>query len=567
MPAPVPFKRKRIMPLDLSENKAPQKKFKAPPTARPSVTNLQPPKKPFKPPPENWKPPKRTSNQGRRKRPKKEEEAPVFQMTTMVEFEAETYDQPADFQKPQRPDPDLIIARQRPARLDELVGKHAVVEQIRAWLGKFEKHVSGTPRCLMLVGPSGIGKSTAARLMFQESDYIIHEYSPDDQVETTKKEQYAILSDRGIEEVLYTLLIRNQVFGKFGLLLDGVTPMRNETLKHLVEVLSGLKYAQHFDKKIDRVWLAPVVITCDHGDLANLSTLARICEVVEFEPAPRDELTSFFQGVCDRESLEVPTALQQKVVKGCGGDIRRLLNTLHFLALGNLDGDTVTETIDVDTIFSDQHSMFSLLETLLNDHQSQSLEQLTDLIELHPISLAMLLQENAIRAHDQQGCDVQSKMATLESLEKTSEYISSLDCLNHAVYQQHNWELQEMATALSTWGVAKHFPREPSEQAVGSFEKSAYFGWKKKEDYRRKLMASFPQIQQRGENFIDWAHLVSERVAQHVSTKTKDETLIDYCKARHLDYKDLQNVWKCAHQGDKKMPNVRGKLSLRKLLQ
>ena len=579
---PVPFKRKRVVTLNLEDDTC-QKKFKAPPTAQAFTSSMNTPKKPFKPPPKDWKLPTKPATSRRRKKEKKEE--PVFQMTTsMVELDARDFEKPTEY-KTTRPDPDLIIGRQRPTSLDNLVGQAEQVRDIRGWFEKFEKKSTGTPRCLMIVGPSGLGKSSAARLIFQEMGYLIHEYSSDDYVETTKKEKYSILSDKGIEEVLYKLLLRNQAFGKFGILLDGISPVKGDTQKHLIQVLSGQKYARQFNKNPDRVWLAPVILTCDHADFANFSAIARLCHVVEFEPASRADLFEFFQGVCQREQLDVPLDLQEKVVKGCGGDIRRLLNTLHFLTLDTIiNTEQITSVIDVNTIFYDQHSMFGILESLLEQHRSKSLMELTDLLEFHPVSLAMLIQENHPRVYQAElsqyerqknlqfnpsGCTIQvgatkgQEIENLEAMAQSAEYISSLDLMNHAVYHQHNWEMQEIFTTLSTWGVVKQFP-DVSRETMQTFEKSAYFGWKKKEEYRRKLLASFPNLNQRGVDFISTASTVCEMIERHVRTKTRDDQLIEYCKHHRISYKDLQHIWKCAREGN--MPNLRGKLSLCKLL-
>jgi len=123
----------------------------------------------------------------------------------------------------------------------------------------------------------------------------------------------------------------------------------------LANVITGQKFAQQFDKDMNRVWQAPIIITCDSGDLSSFTTVARVCQVVEFIPPTNKELINFFESVCDKENLNVGPEVQRKVVEGCGGDVRRLLNTLHFLAINGDISQSAIEATDVTTIFYDQH--------------------------------------------------------------------------------------------------------------------------------------------------------------------------------------------------------------------
>lgn len=68
-----------------------------------------------------------------------------------------------------------IIARYQPRKLEDLIGQPT--GQVRGWLERHKAHKKNLPRALLIVGPSGVGKSSAARLAISELGYQNYEYS------------------------------------------------------------------------------------------------------------------------------------------------------------------------------------------------------------------------------------------------------------------------------------------------------------------------------------------------------------------------------------------------------
>lgn len=87
-----------------------------------------------------------------------------------------TYDIPASWQCDA---PDDLTERYRPKTLDEIVGQSRAVAEIRAWLANPSRR-----RALWLEGDTGIGKTTAARIVAREfaDDLAITEYDSADDV-------------------------------------------------------------------------------------------------------------------------------------------------------------------------------------------------------------------------------------------------------------------------------------------------------------------------------------------------------------------------------------------------
>lgn len=213
-----------------------------------------------------------------------------------------------------------------------------------------------------------------------------------------------VFSECGVKEVIYKLAARNSAFESFGILLDGIAGLDASTQKELVDVISGAKFARQFGKSsADSVWLAPMVITCSDHDLPHLTRVARVCRVVEFVCPSNAELTTLFEHVSRAEHLHAPEAVKQRTVEGCGGDVRRLLNALCFLAIGSGNSgssslkDVDLSVVDVSSAFYNCATPFDLTRQLIKACHGQKrmrLSALEDLLETNPDQLARMLQEN-----------------------------------------------------------------------------------------------------------------------------------------------------------------------------
>lgn len=150
----------------------------------------------YKAPPTNWVP--AAARKKATRRPRKKKGPATF---ALLENSGGSFND-SDFRAPEAyrnhlkerkmlDPPDQIIARQKPTTLDELVGQgppnlngiigHAgpkgAIAQMREWMQNFIKRRTGTPKCLLLVGLSGVGKTCAAHLLLKEMGYVVYEYS------------------------------------------------------------------------------------------------------------------------------------------------------------------------------------------------------------------------------------------------------------------------------------------------------------------------------------------------------------------------------------------------------
>jgi hypothetical protein len=471
-----------------------------------------------------------------------------------------------------------LTVRFQPDTLDQCLVDQEVLMEMRDWLSRLggrAKVDRSMPRGLMLVGHGGIGKSTMARLLLAEAGYRVTEYAADDMVDATGKHRYTVLSETGIEEIVQTLLMRNQAFGKQALLLDGVASdsVTKENCKRLASVISGATYAKRFNRPVDRVWQAPVVITCDVTEFSGLSSVARVCEVVHLETPTRQQLMDRAQEICRLESFQLDQATLRSVVEGSGGDVRRLMNTLNVLTLGVPDGTTTNlDFLACDSLFYDPHCPFGLLrEFIRRRHQAgeTSVEKLADFISVHPLSASMLVQENY---------PVMMTDPSMDQVAQCAELFSETEVLSHCAFKLHQEDLCEAATISTNLDPISRFGLGAPEK----LDKSAWYSWQAVAKNRRKLLttcsglgiisgSNSPGGKPGPSEMLDLCWGLSEKIQRHHTCKTVDTQWIQWIRSHGGSYRDLQDVWKCSqlpHSGGKikTMPNPRGKRSLLKLL-
>lgn len=542
------------------------RKKKAPPTTRPIIfsrpvvrmthTDADVPVLKRKAPPTEWHHPEPAV---RKKKPKGGER--VLRITSDVRIDKTAFTESV-VRGPRLP-PDQLCARHRPTTFESVLGNADAVKEAREWLASFEARERYCPRALLLVGPTGCGKTTLAQLLFGGDGYTAcYSYSLYDYVEQktatasekrngkTPKENYYTLSERGIEDVIHKLAGRSTVFGKFGIVLEDIGAMKSDAQKALVAVVSGQQTKKLLGKKsAESVWQSPFILTCDANELANISAVARVCCVVHLMRPTPAELRPYCDMVCAAEQLNVSKAVRDLVVEGCGGDVRRLLNTLQFFAVASSAGDAGA-VIDCSTAFYDQCSNMDLVRRFLQRASRERLGALDDLADTHPVALSMLLAQN-----------YPSMTTDLDTLAAAAEHVSSCDEMDRLVYGEFKFEAQDTLTVLGTWGIVK----SAGGETIGELSKSDYYGWRQKESYRKKLMAAVVPMQERGIAFLDVGATICAHLAKH-SNKTPQLDFVRELKAQDFSFSDIQDLWKSCHLDAPKLPGSRGQYALKKLL-
>ena len=68
----------------------------------------------------------------------------------------------------------------RPTKLSDFIGNSKLINDIKKWFKNFINKEKGTKKCLLLVGPPGVGKTTIAKIILNYYNYDIVEFNASD---------------------------------------------------------------------------------------------------------------------------------------------------------------------------------------------------------------------------------------------------------------------------------------------------------------------------------------------------------------------------------------------------
>jgi replication factor C large subunit len=198
----------------------------------------------------------------------------------------------------------------RPQKVEEMIGNEDARLTVMKWLSRW---IDGS-RPLLLVGPSGVGKTTLVNVLAREFNYDLIEMNASD---TRNKED--------LETLIMPMFNNTSVTGRTMLLfLDEV------------DGISGREDAGGIESlvKMMKEPTIPVIMAANTQDNTKVKQLAKVCKVIKFNPVPPRELAMFLDYVLKTHNKNLDAEEKILIVNRSHGDIRSLLNSVQGKVAG-----------------------------------------------------------------------------------------------------------------------------------------------------------------------------------------------------------------------------------------
>ncbi|KAL7795197.1 replication factor RFC1 C terminal domain-containing protein [Trichoderma ceciliae] len=362
--------------------------------------------------------------------------------------------------------PDLLLtSKYAPTQLNQICGNKAQVEKIQNWLRNWPKSKKynfqrrgadgmGGERAIIISGPPGIGKTTAAHLAAKLEGYDVLESNASDS--RSKK-----LVEAGVSDVMNNTSLLGFYAG------DGKSV--DATKKKIVLIMDEVDGMSAGDRggvgalaKFCRKTEVPLILICNERRLPKMKPFDHAAFDIRFNRPTVDQVRSRIMTICHREGLKLPPPVVDALIEGSNKDIRQIIN---MIATAKLDQSSMS--FDQSKAMSkawEKHVVlkpWDICQKMLAGglFAPASKATLNDKIELyfndHEFSFLMI-QENYLRTKPMAlgGKGYNNREATLKALElfdQAAESISDGDLVDRMIHgpQQH-WSLMPTHAVFST---------------------------------------------------------------------------------------------------------------------
>lgn len=344
---------------------------------------------------------------------------------------------------------DLWTVKYAPRVLKDICGNKKKVEELSKWLQGFEaKRKNGFKskddlRAVLISGPPGIGKTTAAHVVAKSMGYDVIESNASD-----------TRSKKLLSETVSQRLDNKSLSGFFG--ADAGKDKQRVCL--ILDEVDGMSAGDRGGvgqmAKICRETKIPLILCCNDKRLPKMRPLDKVTLDLAFRRPSAAEIRARIMSICHKEKIKIDPNAIDKMYAGSGNDLRQTINMISTFARNNksLSFDQGLELAN-DWTKNTSLKPFDIVGRLMSSGIWQAVNKVSfnDKLEMyffdHDLA-PLFVQENYINYRkDKNG----SNATELERLAKAAESISDGDICDRLIHgPSQQWSLMPVHGALST---------------------------------------------------------------------------------------------------------------------
>ncbi|HKW43113.1 MAG TPA: replication factor C large subunit [Thermoplasmata archaeon] len=320
----------------------------------------------------------------------------------------------------------------RPKDLDEVVGNPTAVSELRKWAAGWQRG-RADKKAVILQGPPGIGKTSAALALAQEMGWSVVEMNASD-----SRNAGAIRRTATRGAVLQTFtetgeFVRADAGGRKLIVLDEADNVFGREDKGGVAAIVDM---------IHTTQQPVILIVNDYYALTRRSSsLKRLCKTIKFQAIHDDAMKNVLRTIAAREGLDVGSEVLDVIVERSSGDLRSAINDLESIAVGKTD---VLGEATKSLGYRDREvTIFPVLEEILRSGDARRAREAVRELDESPEDLILWVDQNL--AHE---------FAKPDDLARGYDVLSRADIFLGRTRRRQSYGLWRYASDLMSSGVA-----------------------------------------------------------------------------------------------------------------
>jgi len=304
----------------------------------------------------------------------------------------------------------------RPKRLDEIKGQNKAVAEIREWIKKVK--AGKITKALLLVGPPGSGKTSAAHAIANELGYDPIEVNASDLRDKTHL-HYIVENIRAPS--LLTMKPRLIILDEIDAL-----PSEGRAIVSLVKELISKEGV-------------PVVMTANDPYERHLYEIRSMSQMVKFYRLRWTTVLQVLKEICQKEGVTIPADILKRIAQNSQGDLRAAINDLESIAKGDKAlAESIGKILGKRDIESD---VFKALMAIFYGSNCYAAWLQSMSVDIDPDMLLRWVEENLPLVYSG------------KILSKAYDYLSIADMVRSRIIRTNNWRLLSYYTQLMTFAV------------------------------------------------------------------------------------------------------------------